>query len=198
MKYRIIFYRPALDKHWIDDIISLGTKFCNWNTPRASHVEVWMGRENGGQFDCRVRSSYVFGNIQGDEDEYHETKYFGKMFTSTMRGDYNGTVIRDANKILKNPNRWFYYELECDDADFELALHWAENACRDNKGYAKKTLLKFIGLNCIDKNRNICSQVCHKFAVLCGNLEQPPKIPSPRRLIKWLEKAGYKPVELKG
>lgn len=190
MKYRIIFYRPAFDGHWIDDIISIGTKFCNWNTPRASHVEVWM--PDGIVID--MNGFVAKHNSSGKT----ENRYLGDLLTSTMRGDYNGTVIRDANKILKNPNRWFYYELECDDADFELALHWAENACRDNKGYAKKTLLKFIGLNCIDKNRNICSQVCHKFAVLCGNLEQPPKIPSPRRLIKWLEKAGYKPVELKG
>lgn len=190
MKYRIIFYRPAFDGHWIDDIISIGTKFCNWNTPRASHVEVWMPDSD---YDPIKHGEQVFHVLA---DRYQDGYYLGQMFTSTMRGDYNGTVIRDANKILKNPNRWFYYELECDDADFELALHWAENACRDNKGYAKKTLLKFIGLNCIDKNRNICSQVCHKFAVLCGNLEQPPKIPSPRRLIKWLEKAGYKKHEL--
>jgi hypothetical protein len=119
-----------------------------------------------------------------------------------MRGDDNGTVMRPASKVLKNPKRWFYYELECDDADFDMAMLWAETACKNNKGYGKRTLLKFIGINWIDKLRKICSQISYKWGVLCENFPMPKGkddgkfVISPRRLAAMCEKLGLEKHEL--
>ena len=174
-KYRLLFYIPALDGHLIDDIISIVTKPWNWLSPRASHVEVWLPDANE-QFSIRWMDGHY--------------EIWGTCLTSTMRGEDNGTVMRPASKVLKNPDRWFYYKFECEERDFGMAMDWADMACANNKGYGKRTLLKFIGINWADKLRNICSQVAHKWCVLCENMEQPPKTPSPRRLAKWCEKLG--------
>jgi hypothetical protein len=189
MKYRVAFYKPALDKHLIDNVISIGTKLWNWNSPECSHVEGWSPDDRG--------KFYYYG-WQPDWDRSLDTpdKACGKMFTSTMRGEDNGTVIRPAAGILKHPERWFYYEIEISDEDYAVGMKWAEDQCAKNKGYAKRTLLKFIGINWADPERNICSQAVHNLLVEFGVLPEPFKIPSPRRLAKMLEAKGYERKEL--
>ena len=191
MKYRYMFYKDKIDGKWIDNLIAWWTGLFNWGSPRCAHVEVWKADTDNPQ----LWNEWGFGWI-GSYEKQENTVIMGEMFTSTMRGEDNGTVIRPASKVLKNPERWFYYEVECDDMDFECAWQWALNECANNKGYGKRTILKFFGIPWIDKQRNICSQACHKFAVLCGNLPEPPKIPSPTRLAQWLEDAGFERKEM--
>lgn len=188
MKYRIIFYKPKwFDGHLVDNVIEVVTKIPNWNSPNASHVEVWLPDSNG---------SFYLNPFILTKYDANGFCWRGTMLTSTMRGDDNGTVMRPASGILKNPKRWFYFELECDEADFDIAMQWAVTAVGNNQGYGKRTLLKFIGICWPDKLRNICSQVAHKFAVLCENMPQPPKTPSPRRLARWCEDMGLERHEL--
>jgi hypothetical protein len=183
------------DGHILDNIISVVTYvfevvksgFRKWKTPDADHVEVWLpyAGSKGSTFSTPA-------------DEYQNGFLSGKMFSSTMRGKAKGTRFTDADGFIKHPNRWFWYEFECAEPDFDIAMAWALNEVANNKGYGKRTTLKFIGINWIDKLRNICSQVAHKFAVLCENMEQPPRIPSPRRLAAMCEAMGLTRHELKG
>jgi hypothetical protein len=199
MKYRVIFYKPAIDKHLIDNVISIGTKLWNWNSPGCSHVEGWSP-DNRGRFyigqgnDGNVSVGWTDW-INGEQVTW--PLFRGNAFTSTMRGDDNGTVIREMKEVLVHPERWFYYEIEISDEDYAVGMKWAEDQCAKNKGYAKRTLLKFIGINWADKERNICSQAVHNLLVEFGVLPEPFKIPSPRRLASMLEAKGYERIELK-
>ena len=184
MKYRFLFYKSKWgDKHIIDNVISLVTLCYNWFSPDASHVEVWLpDKEMGWKLYYRKVSSFP--------------QYQGTCFTSTMRGDDNGTVMRPASDVLKNPSRWYYYEVECDKQVFEDAEFAAQVKCKNNKGYGKRTLLKFVGINWPDPDRAICSEICHWFGCITGVFKGKPKVVSPRRLSKMLKKLGYEPKSL--
>ena len=197
MRYRLLFHKSEWgDGKIIDNIISVVTYvgevvksgFRKWKSPDADHVEVWTvnpGLLNAQEF------SYT------DDIYPPKTTYFGQMLSSTMRDDWDGTRFTEANGFIKHPERWYYYEFECDEPDFGIAIIWAMNQVANNKGYAKRTLLKFIGINWHDKKRNICSQVAHKWCVLCENMKQPPKIVSPRRLAAMCEEMGMTKHEVK-
>ena len=190
MKYRFAFYKSKWgDWHLLDNVISLVTWVYNPTSPDASHVEVWLPNE-GGRF-------YAYGYIPGWEGSVNTPdKAFGTMLTSTMRGKDNGTVKRPASEVLKHPERWYYYEVECDEQLFSDALTAAEVKCKNNKGYGVRTLLKFIGINWPDKKRAICSEVAHWFGCITGVIKGKPKIISPRRLSKLLKDMGYERKEL--
>jgi hypothetical protein len=192
MKYRLLFYKSKWgDWKWIDNLISLVTLVYNWFSPDAAHVEVWLPDSEG-----------VFCGMGGGLKVISPYSWYGTCLTSTMRGDNNGTVMRPASEVLKHPARWFYYEFECEEVDFDMARQWADRACLDNKGYGKLTLLKFIGINCVDKLRKICSQIGYKWSTLCGNFDMPKGkddgrfVVSPRRLAAMCEKLGLERKEL--
>ena len=174
-KVRFVFYRAKLDiinvirrkrkLHLVDDGISWWTGIFNWFTPPYSHSEVWT-------------QSLYFPSHNADEAiTVFETSdlpgtHFGLCYTSTMRGDANGTVKRVAQDVFKNPKRWEFIEFEVTDESFEAAKHWADERVRLNKGYSKRDLLRFAmplwllkKLKLDDPDREICSEHGEGWAV---------------------------------
>ena len=210
-KVRYVFYTAKFDllnvirgkrkPHLIDDGISLWTGLFNWWTPGYSHIEVWIQDMYSGVhnvFDVR----HFVGNNSGI------------CYTSTMRGDDNGTVSRPASTVFKYPKRWEFIEFEVTDESFEEAKAWADERVKNNKGYSKRDLLRFAmplwllkGLKIADPDREICSEhgegwatrllvlakpygvtVIHKFIL------QRILIRSPRRLWRDLVRRHHVPT----
>ena len=161
MKVRVLFYRAERDGHAIDDAISLWTKLFNWHTPPYSHCEIWWPTETYPRhFDWKA----------------------GRCFTSTMRGDDNGTVIRPASDVLTHPERWDYIEIDVDPIKLAAAIGLAQLFAKQNKGYDILCLLGFFfPWRLRNKKKDICSEVCQKFLVWCG-IFPDYKVWSPRRL----------------
>ena len=104
----------------VDDVISIWTWALNPFTPRYSHMSVWLPRENGGQFEML---DFI----------YHATnRFYGTCYTSTMRGDENGTVSRPASGVFTHSERWDYIEFEVTDESFEVAMAWADERISQN------------------------------------------------------------------
>ena len=179
-KVRFVFYRAKLDiinvirrkrkLHLVDDGISLWTGLFNWGTPPYSHMSVWIPNANG-------EFVYEVDLLPAGRDNLDILKagyeYLGTCYTSTMRGDANGTVSRPASGVFKNPKRWEYIEFEVTDESFEEAKHWADERVRLNKGYSKRDLLRFAmplwmlkKLKLDDPEREICSEHGEGWAAL--------------------------------
>lgn len=168
MKVRIVYYIAAKgDGQWLDDGIAFWTGIWNPGTPPFSHVEIGMPDKNG-----------------------HFMK--GEMFTSTMRGKDNGTVLRPASEVLKHPERWYITEIEVDDDLYSIARNWAAIQVVCNKGYDKATIASFFWpWRFGKKDMAICSERCYQFLCECGMFSDKTKCPSPRRLYKWMAEFGY-------
>ncbi|KKM21498.1 hypothetical protein LCGC14_1634800 [marine sediment metagenome] len=168
-KVRYVFYIAKFDllnvlrgkrkPHLIDDGISLWTGLFNWWTPPYSHMSVWIQDENG-DF---VIPTYTPNFYRGPSAE--DFLNVGTCYTSTMRGDDNGTVSRPASTVFKYPKRWEYIEFEVTDESFEAAKAWADERVKNNKGYSKRDLLRFAmplwllkKLKIADPDREICSE----------------------------------------
>lgn len=173
IKSRTLFYLAQFDWHFTDDLIWLvtGLNPANWGTKGYIHAEKWRSDVNG-----------KFVNDSGG--------YVGTVFTSTMRGDAKGTVIRPAAGVLRNRDRWHCCEVEHRSVDYWKAMTWAYEAARKNRGYGFRDLAKHIGIPFLaDPLRNICSEAVHNFDVKGGIF---PEIgcPDPRALSKRYKKAG--------
>ncbi len=138
----------------VDDGISLWTGLFNWRTPGYSHMSVWISDNF-----CEVEIGF---SCCAPIDTYC---YYGTCYTSTMRGDDNGTVSRPASTVFTHPERWEYIEFEVTDESFEAAKTWADERVKNNKGYSKRDLLRFAmplwmlkGLKIADPAREICSE----------------------------------------
>ncbi len=168
-KVRYVFYIAKFDllnvirgkrkPHLIDDGISLWTGLFNWWTPGYSHMSVWIPGENG-DF---VIPTYTPNFYRGPSAE--DFLNVGTCYTSTMRGDDNGTVSRPASTVFKHPERWEYIEFKVTDESFEAAKAWADERVKNNKGYSKRDLLRFAmplwllkRLKIADPDREICSE----------------------------------------
>ena len=120
--------------------ISAWTGLFNPGTPRYSHTEIWIPDENG-----------LFGGYDGHLHGGYEGQYFGECFTSTMRGDWNGTVIRPASEVLTHSRRWDYFELEVEDVDYKEAVHLARVAAQTTMdtivlGWCRSSFLYGLGV----------------------------------------------------
>ena len=169
-KIRFVFYIAKFDlinvlyrkrkPHFIDDGIAFWTGLFNWFTPRYSHWEGWIQDENG------LFRDYYY--VAGITDEF-----LGTCYTSTMRGDNNGTVSRPASEVFIHPERWHYQEFEVTDDSFEEAKAWADERVRLNRGYSKRDILRFFmplwllkKLKLDDPVREICSEHGEGWAVM--------------------------------
>jgi len=146
----IAFYKAKLgDGKWIDDGISLYTTFINgvsllcllrfkmaWKVikNRYSHVEAWWFENKHYEMHLDYGEDFRDGS---------ETIYLGEMFTSTMRDDTKGTVIRDANGVLTNPWRWDIMIVHRESAQIKKAKNWARWQESHNLGYNKGTIANF-------------------------------------------------------
>jgi len=193
-RIRVIFYKAKFgDGHWIDNLISSWTWLISSKNKKVgpySHVEIWTPQSTG-----------LFKRSDGSEyDGQSRTiqyKTVGTCWTSTTRGENNGTVSRPANKVISNRERWSFCEIEIKEVDYARMLRWMEREVRANNGYSKRDLLKFFGLGFFADNlKNICSEfslnALHQALVL-----REKGVVSPRRLAWKLQKAGYQIKELK-
>jgi hypothetical protein len=189
--YKLAFYKAKYgDGKYIDDAISIYTTLVNviglsvrlklklaWKClkNRYSHVEVWRPDEDGNfavPYTCNEM-------LAGDKTSWN--RYTGTCFTSTMRSDNNGTVVRPAQGILgKHPERWDVTEaIECDDRKYAAAMEWSQWQADHNAGYNKATIANMfnpfrktvISNNPLDTppvRKNICSVAAQGFCWMSG------------------------------
>lgn len=171
VKYRDLWYIAKYgDGTMIDDAIRIATKIPNWNAPPTTHWEGWEPDKDG---DFR-------GGIS--------RSFYGQCWTSTTRGNDNGTCVRPAISVLRNEERWLYTEKEVERSRFEYARGRAQRRVDDNLGYAWRNLPRygmplwlFRFLRMEDKLRETCSQHGEHWGIDMGLLDSD-KIRSPRRL----------------
>ena len=174
---RVLFKKAQRDGHPVDDAISIWTKLFNWRTGPYAHVEVCWPETNG--------------NFQGVSGQF-----LGDCFTSTMRGDINGTVIRSALDILKHPERWDVCEIPVYDRYLTGAKVQAQIAATLNFGYDIKCIMGFfLPWRIRNKKKNICSEAVQTFLYWC-KIFRRKQVWSPRRLSAKLIAKGYKIVPL--
>ncbi len=214
-KFRIIFYKAKLgDGHFLDDGISAWTTLFNTIgllaclkfklagqvlKRRYSHVELQEPDENGDFYTYTDRCRGIYGDV---EPPAQYRIYLGTCFTSTLRGDDNGTVMRPACDILKNPHRWDYMEIEVLDEDYDRAKAWADEQCKNNKGYNKKTVADFFNPfrkthKPVEDEQNICSVAVQGFLWKMYMFNKW-MIWSPLKLWWKLDKMGHETKSLKG
>lgn len=179
---RILFYRARFGKP-LDMLISCWTAIWNWGTKGYSHVEWWESNISDG-FE-----------VATPEPPYK--KYTGYCLTSTMRDKYDGVTKRKANFVLRHPDRWDYCEIEIKD---KMADTYGSEAVRDfwdakligNTGYDLWGILGFAWpwANVGAKEKYYCSEIVGKALVVAGVIKDFQRV-SPRRLSRWLKKAGY-------
>ena len=167
-RVRFIFYKTPWKwglKYLVNHLISLRT----WS--KYSHVEIWVANE----------SILGFGYI---------SLPVGTCYTSTMRGEENGTVERRAIKVLKHPERWDYIEFDVNDREYKDLILWLDKEVKANKGYSKWDILKFLSpIHFPDNKRNICSELCNDGACIAGIIKGRG-IVSPAKLLKKLVAVG--------
>lgn len=212
VKFRMLFYKPAIDGKWIDNAIAGWTRIWNLDCPKeliCSHQEIWMPDDDDGNF---VKGKWV--NVAtGQEDK---AIYAGTCWTSTMgqirnKGTkYNGVCSRPASEILKHPERWFYAEFEiCEPAYWEM-MSAMNNELLANKGYDVAMILNFfvpIGIGAKDKwicsefsNHHAkiglsCRECCQEYLAIYNALKDTL---SPMRTAKTLNKLGVKFYNIDG
>ena len=180
-KIRVVFYRAKTgDGHWLDNAINTWTWLISAKNRKVgpySHVEIWTP-------DDRVFMM----------DGYRPV---GEMWTSTMRGENNGTVSRPANTVIENAERWDYCEIELSEGDYECLIEEMKRNVKENKGYSKRDLWRFfLPFHRNDKSRDICSEFVNDNLYVIG-VVNAMDIPSPRRLAWKLKQAGYEIKPLK-
>ncbi len=173
----------------LNQAIAAATWPLNRDTEEVSHTEVWEP-SNTGYFTSRTQCKYWLGTMQGDEEEYHRTSYWGQCWTSTTRGKANGTVVRPASGVLDHPENWLYTEHEVAYWDFARARYHAIGRVDNNKGYSWRDLFRYTmplwllkGTGLADNGREICSEHVETWNVDMGVLDER-LIRSPRRLCK--------------
>jgi hypothetical protein len=178
-KIRILFYvTPRFKwKYKVNWLISL------WTRSKYSHCELWVPNDVG--FFDKGEWDYMWQPL-------------GLCYTSTMRGDHNGTVKRPASEVLDHPEHWEYVEVELADDQYELLTCIMNLAVGQNAGYATWDILKFLSpVHFSDNKRYICSEFCNDMLVWIEILKDWGII-SPKKLHKKLTKLGYETKSLKG
>lgn len=180
---RVLLYKAKWgDKSIIDNLISI------WTQSKYSHIEIWTPDDTGLFF--RTVSQVLSPSDAG---------CVGTCWTSTMRGEWDGTVKRDASKVLKNPDRWDYTELDIkvENYDYDCMMGYMECEVEENKGYAIRDIWKFIigSLHRPDNSRNICSEFVANALYMAGILEEGG-IVSPKKVHQKLTALGYETKSL--
>jgi len=184
-KIRVLFYvTPKFKwKYLVNWLITI------WTWCRYSHCELWTPSEaahNKGDF---VNQNRVTRCLEPCD-------YYGTCYSSTMRGDDNGTRSADASLVLKHPENWIYFEIPVTDEQYSLLTTEMTHDVIYNEGYSRWDLLKFISpIHFPDSKRNICSEAVNNWLVTIGILKGWG-IVSPKKLYKKLRKIGYKSESL--
>ena len=190
MKIRVLFYKH--NHPFVNLAIQVWTGLFNWRTKPYSHCEIWVPDGKG-----RFGGGFIY-------DPSFAVAYGGTCYTSTMRGEYNGTVKRPAGEVLNHPDRWDYFEIEISDFDYKRLLIDMDSDCSVNDGYGVRMLLQFFNpfakMRVQDARYPVCSGRVQKWLV--KNIAQfirawcKQMLWSPRRLSRKLVKLGYKVAAL--
>ena len=200
-KYRVIMYKAKwFDDSIVDNVIDTWTMLVNlpyvtWRE-KFNLKEVWRFVKW-----CYAHVEIWTPHYNSPREPRHSDWWNGECWTSTMRGDDNGTVMRGVREVIRDKSRWDYVELEAETHEnFRLALTWASQEVATNTGYSKEDIKAFVPIarHFVKKNkRNICSEFTDKFMVKCRNFLEH-RLMSPRRqayvIFKELGKE-FKPVE---
>jgi len=182
--FRTLHYVPKLDGHFLDDAIGIHTFF--WNFLRwpqkvkslvkwyCSHLDIWTPDEVG---------SYTDG----------DGNYRGMCWTSTMRGEENGVVVRPASQVLKHPDRWFAIEWKTTNRKYDKAVQWMNDKVNTNQGYGVLTILSFFWIRrkartIIVNGKEVIQYICSGFVDNAFDIlveATPYRIPSPLRFTLW-------------
>ena len=193
-KIRALFYiTPKFKwKYIVNWLISI------WTWCRYSHVELQTPDENGVFTELMERWVPAI-DVRGNADttghvKQCERKLFGRgtCYSSTMRGDDNGTRKADAALVLKHPENWDYIEIPVTDEQYKVLIWWLEQKVAANKGYAKRDIWKFVigGIHKPDDERDICSELGNNGLVIIFKI-LGFGIVKPKKLYKKLITEGY-------
>lgn len=120
----------------------------------------------------------------------------GLCYTSTMRDEDNGTVVRDSAIVLRHIKHWHCIEIEVGEMQHKMLFWWLQQKVDANKGYSTRDILKFISpVHFPDNLRDICSELINNGCVIIG-LIFGFGIVSPAKVAKKLVKQGH--VIIKG
>lgn len=206
MKIRVLLYKARRDGKWVDNLIAVWTVLINawrlavcqgltwrevWEvlTKWYSHAEVWVADKEE-RFNC-YKKPVRDGLVQNYRP--------GTCYTSTMgqlrsKGTViqTGTCKRSASRVLKHPERWDYVEIDVNEAEYRAMMQYLNDEVAVNAGYAKRDILKFVGLGLFpDKIRNICSEIVHNALIKADVLRGKQKVVSPLLLAILLKKHHY-------
>ena len=151
---------------------------------KYSHIGLWFADDKG-----FFRSPWV-------QVADKRIKYYGTCYTSTMRGEANGTVRRPASEVLTHPENWDIIEFEVTDEQYTSLRMILDIEVDKNKGYSKWDILKFIfPIHFPDNKRWICSELVNEMLVYIGVLSGDG-IVSPQGVVKKFKKLGLVPKSL--
>lgn len=173
--FRVLCYLPSYkDGHWLDNGIDLWSRLWNLKADdrlRCSHTELW------------------FPDILGNYEQ-------GVCFTSTMRDNVNGVVMRASYKVLTNPERWDYFEIPCTDGEYANLISWCTAEAAKGQKYGTLTIATFfLPVRFRIGGRPVCSDICceamqRNITVMKAALSGL-RVPSPTRLAYYINKAGF-------
>lgn len=185
-KIRFVFHTPKGER-WVGRAIVGWTwvlgLFYNWKVLKYnfSHEELWEPDEDG-DFSYTSPAQLHF--------------FYGRCFSSTTRGVYNGVRFAAAQEIIgKHPGRWKYIECEVDSERLEVALAEAERLVGADYDYG--FVLSFLQPFLVqDPDAWACSEVLNWFKKLCRLVGKRSWRISPRRAAYLLAKDWGEPISV--
>lgn len=193
---RILMYKG--DHHALDNVIDNYTWFWRWlwckNCPkelRSAHAEIEFPY-HGDAYEC--------------QDDAGNWLQLGDCFTSTMRDEVDGVVMRPASEVLTHPSRWNYFEIALTDSEYTQLYDYCKKRASMGIKYGKLTIASFfLPFRINEKSRDICSEaVCAALVKSLGPLPEyynkvydlwdkldDLNVPSPLRLAWNIWSCGY-------
>ena len=182
-KWKYLLSWKKIKKYMANWLISIRTM------SKYSHCEIWVPDGDG---------TFMYPSPDPESDTWYTIGPFGTCYTSTMRGDVNGTVKRDASLVLDHPEHWHYVEIPLTDEQYKFLILAMDMDVANNKGYSRWDILKFVSpIHIEDNERNICSEACNNWLVYIAIIKGFG-IVSPAKVLKKLLKCGYEVKSLKG
>lgn len=221
-KVAALVYKAKIgDGHVVDDAINIWTALFNiplpswkvwrkdtwsawwreikqWWRDAFSHIELWISNGNGRFACCMLNEAEDGCGICGNKlgKGINDKELYGECYTSTMRGDWDGTVLRPASEVIKDPSRWDVGVIATITEDqYRRGMKEINHAVKYNQGYDKRCIADFFNplrrwLPIHSKVKQICSEAFqHGLSALVSRFVWK-YINSPRRIVRKLKKKG--------
>jgi len=168
IRIRFLYYGTRKDGKLMDDLIGRTTHAANkkrmvgcglepQEVPMLGHGEVELDELVTPELFTEVCYTSTMGQMRG-------RGVLGNLF---KKGD--GTICRPSIEVLTHPERWYYIDVYVTEAVFNLVKDWLTTEVANNAGYDVRCILSFLcGVRFHSKHKNICSEVQHRVAILCG------------------------------